>query len=228
VLTGHCGAKLAENFFLHGENLLNWSIALCASCAQGYIYFVLQPDTEPFTDPDPVSLEPTREMLLSITPSVLSAVRRMLGSNHPEVEDLTQEALEAFVRALPKFRGESSLKHFAKRIAVQRCLDSFRRNETRRKTLHELANTSKTQETPALVPALRLQRAWRSALTRVSEPQAEALGLRYVLGYTIDEIAKETCVSSNTVKSRLRVAKNYLREIIRSDPSLGDLVREHS
>lgn len=167
--------------------------------------------------------EVTRELLLHITPAVLGAVRRVIGHRHPEEEDLAQEALKAFIVALPNFRGECTLRHFARRIAVQRCIDGIRRSQTRRKGLELLANSTVASEHPQLVPQQRLRAAWNDALTQVSTSQAEALGLRYVLGYSVDEIAETAGVSRNTVKSRLRVAKDRLREKISSDPQLAEL-----
>jgi RNA polymerase sigma-70 factor (ECF subfamily) len=150
----------------------------------------------------------------------------MVGAQNPDVEDLTQEALHGFVTAWPRFRGECSVKHFARRIAVQRCLDGYRRSLTRRRALHALASGTAEEVDAPVVPASRLRDAWRHALTELPLEQAEALSLRYVLGYTIDEVAEETCVSRNTVKSRLRLAKTVLRETIEADPSLGELLEE--
>src|SRR6187455_2788395 len=48
-----------------------------------------------------------------LAPGVLRAVRALLGREHPDAEDLAQEVLLAVMAALPDFRGESTLLHFA-------------------------------------------------------------------------------------------------------------------
>jgi hypothetical protein len=87
-------------------------------------------DAEPERDPiaaqipralagDPAAM---RALLLAVAPVVLRAARRLLGRGHPDVEDVAQVALVGLVERLPTFRGESSVAHFAERIAVYRAL----------------------------------------------------------------------------------------------------------
>src|SRR5579859_3755584 len=68
-----------------------------------------------------------RALLVAVAPSLLRIVRGVLGPWQSEVEDVAQEATTAIVRALPSFRGESSVLHFACRIAVFTALDERRR-----------------------------------------------------------------------------------------------------
>jgi DNA-directed RNA polymerase specialized sigma24 family protein len=48
---------------------------------------------------------------------MLAAVRMVLGPSHPDAEDVAQEAIVGFIEALPRFRGDCTLAHFANRIA---------------------------------------------------------------------------------------------------------------
>jgi len=54
------------------------------------------------------------------------------------------------------------------------------------------------------------------------EAQAEALALRVALGWSLKEIADATSTPLNTVRSRLRLAKEALRRRIGDDPGLAD------
>jgi RNA polymerase sigma-70 factor (ECF subfamily) len=56
----------------------------------------------------------------------------------------------------------------------------------------------------------------------LSEPLAEALTLHVILGYTVAEIAQSSGVSVETVRSRLRLAKQALRKLALSNPSLRE------
>lgn len=60
----------------------------------------------------------------------------------------------------------------------------------------------------------------RELLEDLPEPQAEALALRTMLGYSLKEVAAVTNAPVNTVRSRLRLAKEALRRRIEADPEL--------
>jgi len=61
-------------------------------------------------------------------------------------------------------------------------------------------------------------------LTTIPKPQADALGLRAVVGLSIEEIARTTNVPANTVRSRLRLAKESLRQSIEADETLREFL----
>jgi RNA polymerase sigma-70 factor (ECF subfamily) len=58
-------------------------------------------------------------------------------------------------------------------------------------------------------------------LAELPAGQGETLALRVVLGSSIKEIAEATQVPVNTVRSRLRLAKEALRKRIEEDPTLA-------
>jgi len=165
----------------------------------------------------------TRRLVVELAPAVLRMVRRVLGPTHPDVEDHAQETLVGVIRALPQFRFECSVVHFAVGIAVRRVtaarrrsravlgwLDRFRRHE---EPLHEEAGD---RGDPAV--ADRKRRMLDALLRELPEAQAETMLLRVALGLSLEEIAAATSTPLNTVRSRLRLAKEALRRRIESDP----------
>jgi RNA polymerase sigma-70 factor (ECF subfamily) len=54
----------------------------------------------------------------------------------------------------------------------------------------------------------------RDLIRRVRPIQAETLVMRVVLGFSVEEIAVATDVSVNTVKTRLRLGKKTLRQLL--------------
>lgn len=169
-----------------------------------------------------------RELLVSVAPSILKVVRQTMGASHPDVEDLVQESLHALVKAWPSFRGDCTPKHFACRIAVQRCVDAIRKQRVRQAHLRQAASEPPAPAPAETVPRSRLRNLWHQALSELPQSQAQALSQRYVLGYTLDEMASASGVPLNTVKSRLRLAKRVLREKISSDRELAELVEGES
>ena len=54
-------------------------------------------------------------------------------------------------------------------------------------------------------------------------PSAEALTMRIVLGFSLAEVAEASDVPINTVRSRIRLAKEAMRRHIEADPEAADL-----
>jgi RNA polymerase sigma-70 factor (ECF subfamily) len=151
-----------------------------------------------------------RQFLEAIAPSVRKVCRAVLGSGHADLEDIIQECLIEILRALPKYRFEGTIVHYTNRIALRSAIAARKRGrhrDQRERALadQESANILGMQDT---LPDL-----WflRGIIDELSTVQAEVVVMRMVLGYSVEEIAAATQVSVNTSKSRLRVAKEYLR-----------------
>ncbi len=165
-----------------------------------------------------------RSVLLGVAPAVLGAIRATVGPAHPNLDDLVQESLMAVVAALPAFRGDCSLGHFARRIAVRRAIDGLRSSYRVEKRRAELNETEPAPQSSTLLE--RRQQQWRTLLAELPPAQAEALLLRAVEGCSVEEIATLMDVPLETVRSRLRLAKASLRERLVSDDALADLLEE--
>ena len=167
-----------------------------------------------------------RTLLSTLSPSLLRAVRGVLGALHSDVEDVFQEAMAAVHRSLPSFRGQCQVVHFASRVAVQTALSArrharYRSRHTPVVSPEEVADLACDDRSPAdaRAAAERLQ-AFRLLLEELPEPQAEALVLHFVLGYSIGETAAAQRVPVNTARSRLRTGISRLRDRVQGDPSL--------
>ena len=175
---------------------------------------------------DRVALEALSERLL---PPLLRAVRALMGRDNAENEDLCHEILLAVFEALSSFRGESTLLHFAIRIAVRRTTRARRRSRSvmgflERLYLGERALVAAPVSPHKLTLADRRRELLRSLLSALPEVQAETLVLRTVLGHSVPEVAMITAAPINTVRSRLRLAKEALRRQIESDASFVELL----
>lgn len=171
------------------------------------------------------ALEP---LLAYLAPHLLRAVRVLLGPKHPDLEDVVQEVLIAVMDALPSFRGESTLLHFAIRIAARRTTTVRRRAHSVRGWVEQLWR----REEPLLIGppspgdetvAERRRRLLHALISELPDAQADALVMRAGLGYSIEEVADLTRAPVNTVRSRLRLAKEALRRRIAADCGLAEL-----
>lgn len=167
-------------------------------------------------------------ILVFLTPPLLKAVRALLGPEHADVEDRVQEVLIAVIEALPGFRGDCTLLHFAIRIAIRRTTAERRRSRLvlewiERFRLRE-APLADEPRSPADATMTERRRALlRTLLGEIPEAQAETIVLRMALGHSIEEIAVITNAPVNTVRSRLRLAKEALRSRVEADPRWAEL-----
>jgi RNA polymerase sigma-70 factor, ECF subfamily len=163
----------------------------------------------------------TRELLEQVAPRVVRAVRAVMGPAHAEVDDATQLALIAFIQALPSFRSECPPVQFAARIAVRTAAGVRRRANARRAGHDPSVDVDDIEVPPQELDAARRRAAVRDLLDELPEEQAEALALRIMLGWSLKEISDATSTPLNTVRSRMRLAKNALRQRVAADPALA-------
>jgi RNA polymerase sigma factor (sigma-70 family) len=161
---------------------------------------------------------------------MLRVVRKVMGHRHPDVDDVTQDAVIALLGALDAFRGSSTVAHFARRIALLTALGARRRARVRRRQA-ELA-PGLVEEIPgddlsplATTVASRRRALVRQLLDELPEPIAEALALHFILDHTVEEIAEASSVPANTVWSRLRLGKQALRRKLEADAQLAEMLR---
>jgi RNA polymerase sigma-70 factor (ECF subfamily) len=177
-------------------------------------------------------------LIVHVGASMLRVVRKVLGRDHADVDDVAQDAVLAFLDALAGFRGECSVIHFAQRIALLTAFAARRQTSRRRRwweTQGQLGSSGGAAEAHAeaaaasplaLTLASRRRALVLRLLDELPEVVAEALALHFVLGYTVDEIAAAAAISPNTVWSRLRLGKQALRRRLAGDAQLLELVSE--
>ena len=138
-----------------------------------------EPATEPTNEPQPTPLaEPAfdrmwplveaaqqndaralQELLGLLSQPLLRAVYALLGRDHPDVDDLVQDVLIDVASALPAFRGECTLLHFAIRIAARKATMKRRRASSVRSFLERFVASEVAAATErAVAPAGRAGR----------------------------------------------------------------------
>jgi RNA polymerase sigma-70 factor, ECF subfamily len=146
----------------------------------------------------------------AIAPLVRSICRGVMGRHNPDLEDAIQDCMVDIVRALPQFRFESDVTHYATKITIRRAITARQRARARSKwyaamNVHDLPFVISDDGTEARADLVR------NLLDELNQEQANVLRLRLMLGHSIGEIACITGVSLNTVKTRLRLGKIQLR-----------------
>ena len=164
-----------------------------------------------------------RAFLEAVAPTVRGVCRVVLGTAHVDLEDTIQECLIEILRALPQYRGEGPASHYAQRIALNCAIAARKRGRNRERRLRDFVEDAAGQTFDVHVESLPSLRVVRDVIDDLPEVQAEAILMRTILGFSVEEIAQATLVSINTVKSRLRVAKDSLRRRLgRGRPPIED------
>jgi RNA polymerase sigma-70 factor, ECF subfamily len=163
---------------------------------------------------DPRALMAEPHMLHRLQRRVRSVARAVLR-DQSDAEDAAQDALLLIVASAGSYRGESSVETWAGHVAFRSVLRARRRARLRRRMLcseEACEQTAHSDQAGEL-----LARHLGEYLGALEEERGQVLVLRHVLDYSIDEIASITGAPRNTVKDRLRRARDELRRMVKRD-----------
>jgi RNA polymerase sigma-70 factor, ECF subfamily len=150
----------------------------------------------------------------------------LLG-DHNEALDLSQEVFLRVFRTIHRFRGQSALRTWIYRIAINQARNRMRWWRRRRRGQQvslddhvrahgELPSESATTSPERVYRQKEVAgRIWQ-ALEALPFDQKTAIVLREIDGLSYDEIAFSLGVAVGTVKSRLARARGSLREALRT------------
>ena len=150
-----------------------------------------------------------------------------LTENGEEARDLTQETFLRAFQSIVHFRGESDLRTWIYRIAINQARNRWRWWRRRRRDVTvSLDATDANGSRPTLVSTLKSdsarnpeqnalaherEQALHKALRSLRRVYREAVVLRDIEGFAYEEIATALDISIGTVKSRLARGRQELR-----------------
>ncbi|HXI60580.1 MAG TPA: RNA polymerase sigma factor [Polyangia bacterium] len=165
-----------------------------------------------------------RKLLEAVAPAVHRTVSLVLGHLHPDVPDVEQECMMALRTAFRTFRGESSVTQFVRQVALRRAVSARRQRQLHERHIDRLRRELRddAEVDPSGDPLLRAHRAaaFQALLEGLPRSQAETFRMRVVMDYTLPQVARATGVPVNTVRSRIRLATEKLRQRIEAEPTL--------
>lgn len=149
---------------------------------------------------------------MELLPRMRNLIRYLIRGDQL-VDDIAQEAMIAVLRGLPTYRAEGSLRSWADRIVARVALGWARRD--RRQKGMERESVAQ-QDPPANVESPEQYLLRRQAVARLDllpYEQRHALVLHHMVGLSVPEVAAQLAIPVETVRSRLRLAQNKLRQI---------------
>ena len=149
-----------------------------------------------------------------------------LTENPEEARDLTQETFLRAFQSIRSFRGDSDLRTWIYRIAINQARNRWRWWRRRRRDSTLSIDSTDENGKPALVATLKAEnvqspeqdtlahereRILRNALKGLRRVYRETVILRDIEGFAYEEIAVALDISVGTVKSRLARGRQELR-----------------
>ncbi|OJH37544.1 RNA polymerase subunit sigma-70 [Cystobacter ferrugineus] len=159
--------------------------------------------------------EDAEALVAQLLPRVRNLVRYSVRADS-DVDDITQDALIAILRGLPSYRGEGAFASWADRVVGRVTFAASKRARVERTRLKQ---DEEDESAPVLADDAPpedciLRRRMEKLLDKLSEEQRRALVLHHVMGMSVPEMAEELEVPFETVRSRLRLGKAHLRELL--------------
>lgn len=167
-----------------------------------------------------------RELFVVQRAHVHHALFRILGSNR-ELEDLLQDAFIEIFRALPSFRGDSTLSRWCQTIAVRVAYLAIARRRPPSVDL-SLVDDLLASDTDVRrhVQVREAARRLYAALDRIEAKQRVAFALAAIDGKSLAEVAELTESSLFAVKTRVWRARRELMRRASKDAVLSAYLDE--
>jgi len=166
------------------------------------------------------------ETLVSERSGEIYGLLYRMTENAEEARDLTQETFLRAFQSIRSFRGDSDLRTWIYRIAINQARNRWRWWRRRRRDSTVSIDSTDENGKPALVATLKAEnvqspeqdtlahereRILRSALKGLRRVYRETVILRDIEGFAYEEIAVALDISVGTVKSRLARGRQELR-----------------
>lgn len=167
-----------------------------------------------------------RELFLEQRTNVHRALYRILGSNR-ELEDLLQDAFIEIYRALPSFRGDSTLGRWCQTIAVRVAYLTISRRRPPAVDLMLVEEfVASDVDVRRHAQAREAARRLYAALDRIEGKQRVAFALSVIDGKPLAEVAELTESTVFAVKTRVWRARRELMRRANKDAVLAAYLDE--
>ncbi|WP_096156629.1 sigma-70 family RNA polymerase sigma factor [Bacillus sp. FJAT-45066] len=148
------------------------------------------------------------------------AIKRLLFTyvrDHAVVDDLFQEVFIKVYYQLDSFRGDSELKTWIYRIAINKSKDYLRSFSTRLKNLVKLQSSfvaEQAADAEMLVMEGESQSEIGALVLQLPIKYREVLILFYYKDFTVEEISDILHMNKNTIKTRLNRGRSRLKDLM--------------
>jgi RNA polymerase sigma-70 factor (ECF subfamily) len=168
-----------------------------------------------------------RELFQRLKVGVHHTLFRILGSNR-DLEDLIQDAFLEIFRALPSFRGDSTLNRWSQTIATRTAYLAIERRKPASIELDVVEDeiVDKDPDQHRIVLARHAAKRLYAALEKIDVKQRVAFALAVIDGLPLAEVAELTESSLVATKTRVWRARRDLMSRAKKDPVLASYLAD--
>lgn len=166
------------------------------------------------------------QLLMEVLPRIRNVIRVLVGRDR-DIDDIAQIVMVNVIGSLASYRAEAPLAAWVDRITARTTLAYIRR---RRAKEHVESDFEEERPSVASLGDRHVEAAEGVVDVRkvlgyldvLPDVQRQAVVLHHALGYTIAEAAEQQSVSSETLRSRLRLGLARVREHCAGKPSASN------
>jgi RNA polymerase sigma-70 factor (ECF subfamily) len=164
-----------------------------------------------------------------VWPQVDKTIRRLLGTQDADRDDVAQMALIELVNTISRYRGDCSLDTWAQTVTSHIVFKQIRRRRLERRIFTDLladgvGETVASGSTERVATTRDVLARVAGHLNAMNEGRAWAFVMHDVLGYDLREIAQMTSTSVAATQSRLVRGRRELHGRIGEDDDLRELL----
>ena len=159
-----------------------------------------------------------RQMICQYSEPLYWHIRALVGS-HEDTDDILQETFVKVWRALPGFRGDSSVKTWLWRIATNEALSFLRKQQVRAALRFESLDTTAALmvDSDPWFDGDAAQRVLAKAIAALPPKQRSVFCMRYFEELPYEEISRITGTSVGALKASFHQAAEKVKVMVAED-----------
>ena len=166
-----------------------------------------------------------------LRPRVELTIRRLLGRQDMDHEDVAQISMMALVEGIERYRGDCSLESWAGSVTAHVVYNHIRRRRLERRIFSSVAEEDRPEDVAPtsfgrVIVARNLVHRVREQLNEIDADKAWAFLLHDVCGFDLREIATITKVSVAAAQGRLVRGRREVHQRLAADPELAKFLTE--
>lgn len=171
--------------------------------------------------------EYARRKLMDLLYNRIHRTASYISNNMEDARDIAQNACVEVLLSAGSYRGEASITYWADRVTIQTAAKAYTKKKRRQRLReHFFQPATPVMSTEEQVERAQIRDRLTGYLHSIKFKQREAIVLRYVHGYSNQQVADIVDIPLETARARLKKGRAELKRKVLADPLLAAWVHE--